>query len=60
MEIIFTLDMLYNIDEMEKCKAVVECRCYTDICMLNIFILSKDYFNQKKRKNCARLINEII
>lgn len=46
---IFSKDFLKNIDKMKKLEEVVVVGCCTDICVINLAIPLKNYFNEKDR-----------
>ena len=47
---IFAEDFLPLIDSMTNLETIVGTGCESDICILNLFVPLKNYFNQKNRK----------
>lgn len=46
----FAKDFIKTIDSMKKLKEVILVGCCTDICVLNLAVPLKNYFNEKNRK----------
>ena len=46
---IFAEDFISNLDKLENLKEIVITGCCTDICVLNLAIPLKNYFNQKNK-----------